>query len=355
VITKVSRKVCVGSFSIFLLGCSSAAVHPNQESLASFSLIGNPEVLDVSFLPNARWVPDGNLPFLNNEEGFVAWFSAGSSTYRAVGNSFARLQLSPSAPITNRDYTRPEDNGEMWLYSVFKNTGSHGLISFYHSEDQLWNGELKNDADGSPMAYKSIKLAISDDNGIVWKKLGAILTHSAPKPNTPQWSGIGDHCAIAHDGYYWIYYSKHFIHLARSPLASGGTPGTWMKFYDDGKSEGFSEPGLGGRESPIFDIPGENPSVIFDRKLRKYVMAFHTHGRASNMMVTYSDDGIHWQKPRTLMTSNGQDAYRFATLFENSSDNDGDNKEDWIYFGYWPNNQVNKRQLRRQKIALKHE
>ena len=329
----------VFSVLIFLLTISACASVPRN----AFVLKGKPEKVDTSVLPNAMWLPDGHIPTLVVEGRVYSWFSAAGKTFRVSGAG--PIDILGASPVHFEGPSDNEDNGGAWFYSVLRPAGSESLLSFYHSEDQLWKGKVVRDAEGIPISYKNIRLAISDDAGLTWKRAGTILSDSQPKPETAQWSGIGDHSTIIHDGYFWIYFSRHFIYLARAPVEGLGRPGTWKKYFSDGLTGGFTEPGLGGRSSPIVDSPGGNPSVIYIESLKKFIMVFHSHGTDSSLFTALSKDGLKWEKPQLLLKSNGRDKYRYATLVQTEG-------TVWIYFGYWSDNKINHRLLMRQQLSF---
>ena len=315
--------------------------------MSVFVLDGKPEKVDTSILSNSRWLPDGNIPTLSTKAGFYSWFSAAGTTVRVSGTK--PVEIVKPSPVRMEGPPDSEDNGGAWFYSVLRPISSGPLVSFYHSEDHLWQGKIIKDPDGVQVAYKKIRLAISEDDGLTWKRAGTVLSDVDAKPETAQWSGIGDHSALIHDGYFWIYFSKHFIHLARAPIEGLGRPGTWNKYFSDGHTGGFNEPGLGGKASAIVDLPGGNPSVIHNDSLNRFVMVFHSHGSDSSLFIAYSKDGLKWEKAQPFLKSNGRDKYRYATLIPLS----GTLSSAWCYFGYWPDNRFNRRFLMRQKIVLK--
>ena len=98
-------------------------------------------------------------------------------------------------------------------------------------------------------------------------------------------------------------------------MADAGRPGTWKKLFNGE----FSEPGLGGRDTPIlpdaFQFAGPAcASVQYIESFRKYVMVvtivlsteLSSENRKkpkadkSGIYLAHSDDGVSWSKPQQL-------------------------------------------------------
>ena len=80
-----------------------------------------------------------------------------------------------------------------------------------------------------------------------------------------------------------------------------GKPGSWYKWYEGD----FSEPGLGGKETPIAGLrsrPGGNPSVHYNTYLKKWVMVWHGWDPPVIYIAT-SIDLIEWDEPHLLVES----------------------------------------------------
>lgn len=174
------------------------------------------------------------------------------------------------------------------------------------------------------MAYWSIGLAVSKDNGATVVKAGRILQSSVAKKDvTKEHQGIGDVCVIpdATNTYFYAYYTdltrrkndeKARIGMARCRIADGAKPGTWYK-YHDGE---FKEKGLGGNESAVVDPPAAFPSevgaphVTYLPEWKKYVMVCNVGAYADfekkkaekgGIFFCVSDDGIKWSNPKVLV------------------------------------------------------
>jgi hypothetical protein len=79
-----------------------------------------------------------------------------------------------------------------------------------------------------------------------------------------------------------------------------GGPGTWKKYYNGA----FTEPGLGGLQTQVPGLtPGANPSVHWNTYLKKWVMVWHAWGTTAQTRISFSDDGITWDTPQSIIVS----------------------------------------------------
>jgi len=208
------------------------------------------------------------------------------------------------------------DNGYAGIYGAWQDSRNGRIIAIYHAEDHEGMKRLENGVDGY---YGSVGLAISDDQGNSFRKAGRILTGSLPKneDGRPD-QGCGEPSLVGHDGFLYCFYTDHTrvdkrgvqICLARSPITSEGAPGSWMKYREGA----FSEPGLGGKDTPVMEVhPAADavfPSVSYSAALGKYVMVFNIlyyadfeegHPAKGGIFAAFSTDLIHWSTPLQLV------------------------------------------------------
>jgi len=119
------------------------------------------------------------------------------------------------------------------------------------------------------------------------------------------------------------------ICMARSNLSKGPPlPGNWEKLYNGD----FTEPGLGGRETAIFDSYASErvtcmyPHVIFSQRLKKYILTFNIHRQAeinegmppirSGIYLALSADGIKWANPTKIVNSYSRRMIGFSISIE---------------------------------------
>jgi hypothetical protein len=205
------------------------------------------------------------------------------------------------------------DDGYAGIGGIYQ--GENEILAFYHAEQHV--------GVPNPRAFIhwSAALAVSKDDGRTFQKLGKILSYGAPRTTGRDIEGVGD-VAVCPDhtgSYLYAYYtevSKNnergcVICMARSKISDGGRPGTWHKYYNGG----FTEPGLGGEDSPVVPRPFPeatslaSPHVIYVESFRKYVMVLDllvwpdinkNPPPKDGTYLSCSDDGITWSKPQPL-------------------------------------------------------
>lgn len=280
--------------------------------------LGEPTIIsNNAHVPIYAWFPDGHISVLPLVGGPGAWmmFWAEFETYRTVGMSQYpedHRTMRPDEPVIGgRGDWEGWDNGGSWLMSVHRLSGNE-LIGFYHAEDH-WC--CPRNAEG--IAWKSIAVTYSHDNGLTWEPGQQIITSATPKPDEPEWGGVGDGVVIwdAMNERWVAFYSEQVIHMAISedPQAS---PGTWYKWHEDE----FSEPGLGGQGTPLPEldlVAGANPSVHWNTYLNEWIMVYHGWSPA-DIYITGSQDLIHWYTPQAIISSSRGGRAWYPTIIGDS-------------------------------------
>ena len=337
--------------ALVLICCIGCVNRTAQETVIqnpdawSFSL-GDPLLVeDKAKVPIYTWFPDGHISVLPDLNGSWMMFWAGSSDYRTFGPtpySEDQAFLAPAGPIFGG--TSDGDswhNGGLWLYSVFRLSKSN-LIGFIHAEDHWYPHTEIN------IAWKSIAVTYSSDNGASWGEARQIITSWQRKPETPAWGGAGDFCIIrdAANSQWVCYYQeaagpsnlKASISLAVSK-ESNAAPGTWYKW--DGA--GFSAAGLEGRGKrlPAFiEYEGGNPSVHWNTYLNKWVMVYG--GWDNKAYISASPNLINWDRPGILVTpSAGSLKAWYPTIISDNGDLTA-GKTAKLYYADIKNNGVNR-------------
>ncbi len=242
------------------------------------------------------YFPDGHITFgkYGQDKFFKVW--AGFDSYITIGkNYFSQNEILCKA-ISKGD-SGSFDNGGAWLYSVFPLDSLHWL-GYYHAEDHQFPGY----SNPNKIAWKSIARCESFDGGKTWIKDKQIITSNESKPNIPSWGGSADYTVVYHKelkSWFVYFVVPDGIGMARSE-DSLGRVGTWYK-WNQGN---FSEPGIGGRATPL-DFSkdfrrGGNPSIIYFKKLQKWVMVYHDW-ELRGIYITFSNDLINWEFPRLLI------------------------------------------------------
>lgn len=257
-------------------------------------------------VPIYPWYPDGHISVLPDGFGSYMMYWAEYENYRTIGDTQRpedHYTLEPATPIFGeRGDWDDFDNGGSWLMSVHRPSEEY-LIGFYHAEDH-WYPHDAND-----IAWKSIGVTYSYDNGVTWVKGEQIITSSTKKPEIPEWGGAGD-CTVIWDDVEkrWVsFYQENSLRVAVS-YDELGAPGSWLKYYNND----FNEEGLMGEDSPVGGlelVPGGNPSVIFNSYLNKWVIVWHGWDPAY-IYMSVSDDLIVWEEP--IKIASAKNEYRRA-------------------------------------------
>jgi hypothetical protein len=210
---------------------------------------------------------------------------------------------------------------------------------------------------GVPGFYASIALAVTQDSGRTFRKLGPVITGQLPKDLAARPDqGAGD-LWVTRDKdnrYLYCYYCDHSrvdhrgvqICLARSAVRDRGMPGTWTKYFEGA----FSQPGLGGKDTPVMSKTAEAgdaifPNVTYSRTFGQYLMLFNVVAYRelnqakpdkTGMYIAFSSDGIRWSSPVQILRSwsvprLGEEIAWHPTLIWDDNSMTG-----WLYYAYSP-------------------
>ena len=246
-------------------------------------------------------------------------------------------KLVNSSKIWGKEFVRIDgfNDGGSWFIGIFPLEKAGSYVGFFHAESH-W--------DASGTAHKSIGVAYSDDYGATWRDPQPIITDKDPKPATPAWTGLGDGCVV------WDSKNSRYICYYQGKVAGGantlcmaassdpaGAPGTWKKWDGDGFTIEACDlkTGLGGENIAIENLTsmsGANPSVMWNTYLEKWVMVYATWGK--RVVITYSDDALHWSKPVKILGSIKSPAW-----YPNLIGADGDLTGGETVNIYWSHNQ----------------
>lgn len=245
--------------------------------------------------------------------------------------------LTESSKVWGKDFCRVDgfNDGGSWFIGIFPLDDSGHYAGFFHAESH-W--------DGSGIAHKSIGVAYSDDYGATWRDPQPIITDTKAKPETPDWTGLGDGCVI------WDETNSRYICYYQGKIASGanaicmasssdrtGAPGSWKKW--DGSD--FTLPaweeatGLGGENIPVAGlagVTGANPSVMWNSFLGKWVMVYASWSKV--VYMSFSTDGISWSNPEQI-TGNPTSPACYPNLISEEGDLEGGETVQM----YWSHNQ----------------
>ena len=314
--------------------------------------LGPPQTLLADKALGLRAFPDGRLAVLSTGQGVRVIFPAGVNSVLVEGPDMTRFNKATT--VLKRGKPGEFDNGYAGINAVMKARNGE-LAAFYHAEDQEGMESVGN---GIPGFYCRIALAVSYDGGATFEKRGPVLAGAAAKKlGGLADQGVGEPWVLAEpSGQYWYaYYSSHErllgrgvdICVARCRVEDALRPDGWKKFHQGA----FSEPGLGGKDSPIMTGSAQADAVlaqvVFSPELRQFIMIFclnaWSEGKSVNrsgMYVAFSSDGIDWSKERMqqiwkvpVIAQTGAEVAWHPTFVP--SDSTG--RRGWLYYGYSEN------------------
>jgi len=274
---------------LLLAALTGLSLHAQEFTLSEARTLPEPK----PELPVYSYAPDGHYTVLREGESLLM-FWPGHDSYRTSGASI--FEMRDCVKVLSQGQAGDFDNGGAWLYSVFRR-GASGLVGFYHCEDHKF--ELSPDSKWT--AYKSVARCTSEDLGLTWSHREQILTANEPKPQKAAWSGLGDHCVVwdaKNHRLVCFFQEKAILCMAMSEDPNGRT-GTWKKWFEGG----FTEPGLGGRATPIQALAshrGGNPSVLWNTFLQRWIMVWHRW--AGDLWISTSQDLVSWSAPKLLLS-----------------------------------------------------
>ena len=246
-------------------------------------------------------------------------------------------QVTKSNVVFGKGYTSIENFNEngSWFIGVHPVDDSGHYVGFFHAESH-WNN------DGT--AHKSIGVAYSDDYGKTWRDAAPIITDKYPKPESPEWSGLGDGCVVWNDelGGYVCYYqgrvwtseTSYYNTLCMAFSSDKkGSRGSWYKWDGNDFTLPAYDPatGCGGENVAIPQlsrVPGANPSVMWNTFLEKWVMVYASWTK--HIYISISEDGLVWTKPERIVGSSDEPAW-YPNLISEQGDLVGGEKV-YIYF-----------------------
>jgi hypothetical protein len=288
---------------------------PDQKLVLS---IGEREILNDGRSLGLFHFPDQMPVVLEREPTLRVLMAAGNRTHLMEGTDWSTLAGAREvlAPEPENEY----DNGYAGIAGLHR-TPDGRIYAIYHAED---HAEMPVFASGQSGYYASVAMAFSDDDGISWQKLGPVIQSEKPKT----WArypgqadrGTGEPSLVLDPSGDWLYayYTEHsrattvgvYISMARASTEIHDPSSIEFFKYHDGE---FSEPGLGGSDSPIIQLttgPTTEallPHVVFVPALERYVMTLSVNNwndyltdqglTNSGAYIAFSRDGVNWSTP----------------------------------------------------------
>ena len=231
-----------------LSGCAPLSLRAVRPPVPTVTLEEVPE-LNFRGAPPV-WVTDCNSP-VHWRDGKLYIFNSWVHPYRYEAPDLDHL-TSNSLKV-EYDNTVP---GGRWLEATLQDGDT--LYGWYHFEPASLDECLE-----SKRTAPRIGALVSEDNGANWRDLGIILQAPAADivcntPNAYFAGGHGDFSVIADRGNRCVYFlygnyagplAEQGVSIARMPFGDLPAPVGRVVKYHDGA---WTEPGLGGRATPIF-------------------------------------------------------------------------------------------------------
>lgn len=306
---------------ILAAGADALAPKPSPDAdRLEVETIGEQQIVFKSGQHGLAYFPDEGICVLNKQP-LTFLMVAGKDTWLMDGPSWVAAK--PVQKVLEPSADGP-DNGYAGIGAVHIERKQNKAYAFYHAEDQ--QGYQKLESNGVPNFMASICLAEGTLDGRKFEKRGPVLTTFQEKDANAKLSqGVADVTVTpSSDGQYlYAWYTDHSrdgnrgvqICMARSLIADHGKPGSWKKW----RQGEFSEPGLGGRETPVLSLKDADadawaPNVVYVPECRRYIMVFNAtvyadfkpdSNPAGGIRIAHSADGIKWSKPTTLVTAFG--------------------------------------------------
>lgn len=283
--------------------------------------VGNPVELDSShglLDGEASYIKDGNDIWMLYSE----YTKDGTVQHkRFKGTSLDDLQEQENGHFDNT-FDKPHGDDKYWLCGLWADPDSDKWYALIHDE---YNYSTP------PSHVRNIQLAESNDKGITWTNKGVILTSDDPDdlylcPGRYAGFGSGDQKLFVDErsGYFYLYYMNGWIdrvdgnfykniyktvNVARAPISGKMAPGTWQKWYNGE----WSQPGIGGHDSPLFNPPSTATFVTYNTYLDRYVAFGMKKPGGEGFISTCTDINLqNWTEPVKFMDAKDMHWYQWV-------------------------------------------
>jgi len=306
-----------------------------------------------------RFFPDQNPVVLGTAPKLRVLMAAENRTYLVEGNDW--MSLDTAREVLTPEKRNEYDNGYVGIAGVYR-TARGRLYAIYHAEDHVGVPRFPS---GVPGYYASIAMAVSDDGGVTWQRLGPVIKSAKDKSWTARPvqcdRGVGEpSLALDRSGkWLYVYYTDHSrvstagVSIAMARASTDITENSAIRFFKYHQGV-FSEPGLGGAETPIILLSTGStteallPHVVFVRALNRYVMTLSVNNWSdyrtaqgltnSGVYVAFSRDGVAWSTPALLLREYtvplpGKPFCWGATIVLDGNDQ----RTGWLLYGYSSN------------------
>jgi len=249
-------------------------------------------------------IPDNLYTVVAFPDHLVSYI-ADQYTYTLSGSTLAGLNIVDSfnpQPAIGPGGAGQFDECGTWIESADLVAGTNSVRGWYHAEQGYCHGET------TPHPVKSIAYSFSTDGGQTFTKTGsphnlilsATASEIAAATNTVP-GGNGDFSIVKHGNYYYLFYinaATGTSDVAVASLASGGVPGSWLKWYNNS----FSEPGVGGKSA---DIGPLLQGVSYNTSLQRFFGMTFQNENDLGFETTVSPDGVNWKTVQAPLIPTG--------------------------------------------------
>lgn len=247
---------------------------------------------------------------------YLLYTSPNTNWRRFMGTGMDDLKELPESKLIGFD--QPHGDDKYWLCGLYVDKATGTWYTTVHVEFNYSDGNVHE---------RYIKYATSTDKGATWTLGDTIISGDTPEfasehPGRYESFGNADQKMYVDEasGYFYVYYMKSWIdketgymwktwQVARSPISEGMKPGTWMKWY---KGE-WSEPGVGGHDSPLFSPPCTGVLTFYSTYLERYVaigmQKESNHGFISTCTDLNKQD---WTTPQKFIDSSRMGTYSWV-------------------------------------------
>ena len=301
-VPKLALFVCAATIPIPMIGTDS--LHAQEVKIHKAPDLAMPAEVDSN--SPAFWL-NGELQLLN---------STGDGPMRSAGPD--QFHLGPAEKTT----VIRINPWPFWIEAVWRDPETGIVFAWYHQEHF-------GVCAGTNFSVPQIGAALSYDNGATWRDLGAILTNGNPidcsARNGYFAGGNGDPSVMLDRDkkFFYVFYGNYNgpleeqgVAVARYPFADRFSPMPAIRKLYDGD---WTEPGLGGKVSPIFPAKASwleadtnafwGPSIHWNTYLKEFVILLNrscctTGFPTDGVYVTFNkdlSDVAGWTKPKRIL------------------------------------------------------
>lgn len=234
-----------------------------------------------------------DFPFFSERtpSGKLVGFISNNDSYRTVSRRNAKL-VKPKVILRRGGIGKFDKCGAWLIGSVYKVTAQR-WVAAYHAE-AAGRGDNNRCIYNDESVVASIGLAESNDGGTTWRKPG--YPHNRIITQDRALSGArGEDATMGRllkmGNYLYLFYGAtnrgdpdaKQLQVARSHVNDLGRPGTWFKYFCKPRLVGgceptWTEPGLGGRSTPIKGIDAKARWLVPNTFLQHHI-AFYASGK----------------------------------------------------------------------------